>query len=109
TYFYHPQSANHVYAAGFPTYASYISAYPAHEVGTVNADPQYANAAQGDFTPTNPALFFTGTNLQTEVPYDYYGNPRPANPTPGAIERGPDAAITQLISPTGTFCSSNKS
>jgi hypothetical protein len=122
TYFYQAPSGNQYYAVSnspstsfmydnnpYTTYAQYVNNYPTHEVGTVNVDPQYANTAQGDYTPTNPALFFTGSNVQAEVPYDFYGNPRPTNPTPGAVERGADAAITQLISPTGTFCSSNKS
>lgn len=66
---------------------------------SVNADPVYSNLAGGVLIPTSGAVNNIGVSLP-EVTEDILGNPRPANPDPGAYEFSPaavDVGITQFI------------
>ena len=92
----------------YGTLASYQTAYPALETGSLTVNPQYTSELTGDLTPLNTALFGNGVNLQSFVPKDINGKLRSTAPVPGAFEIGADAGVTALLSPTGTFCSSVK-
>jgi len=93
---------------GYPTLASFQAIYPAQELGTITADPQYTSETTGDLSPINTLLFGNGVNLQADVPTDILGRPRSTAPTVGAFEVGVDAGVSALAGPLGTFCSSVK-
>jgi hypothetical protein len=59
-------------------------AYPTHEIGSINTDPEYVDYANGNFVPTHAAVFNNGLNLLADVPIDINGKVRPIAPTPGA-------------------------
>ncbi len=96
------------YTAAYTTQAAFQGAYPALEVGSLTANPQFSNAATGNLLPLNAALNGNGVTLSTTVPFDINGALRAVFPTPGAYEipavQGPDAGIVGLISPAGPFC-----
>ncbi|RQO31550.1 hypothetical protein DBR32_06220 [Taibaiella sp. KBW10] len=60
--------------------------FPGLETGSTDLDPQFNNANNNDFRPTNPLLANTGENLSSAVATDMNGNPRTATPTLGALE-----------------------
>jgi hypothetical protein len=75
----------------------------AYDQASVSADPQYANVATGDLTPTNPAINNMGQG-GTGVTTDINGLPRNATaPDPGAYEflnNPTDVGVTAITSPT---------
>jgi hypothetical protein len=73
---------NYLNAAAFQAFM------PGQEMGTISADPQYIAAAAGDLTPSDLLLFGNGVNVQSLVPIDILGRPRPGSPTLGAFEVG---------------------
>ncbi|MDV7389796.1 hypothetical protein RZS08_00525, partial [Arthrospira platensis SPKY1] len=61
-----------------------------------------------DFEPTSPVVNSIGANLQSVVPFDIFGAPRPTSPDPGAIEfdppPGPNPGISAFVQPSGATC-----
>lgn len=112
TYFMPPQASTqfhtHYFGTNYSTLAAFQAAYPQFAAGALSVDPQYLSVSTGDLTPMNVQLFNNGVNLQSDVPLDILGRPRSATPTPGAFEKGTDAGVVSLLSPVGTYCSSNK-
>ncbi|OJU76510.1 MAG: hypothetical protein BGO09_16450 [Bacteroidetes bacterium 47-18] len=96
------------YTTAYPTRAAFIAAYPALEVNSPAAAPQYMNPALEDFSPLSSALIGAGMNLIASVPRDIRGNFRTAAPTIGAFERDlniPDnLALIRLTDPNGIYC-----
>lgn len=72
------------------------------DVSSKDFDPLFLSAATGDFHPTEMQINDMGRNLQTFVPQDFDGIPRPVTPDPGIYEFGttlPDTITTSAISP----------
>lgn len=96
----------------FATLANYQNTHPTSEVGSENQDPLFANAAAGDFMPTNQLLASNGLDLTADVPEDINGIPRSAAPTPGAFEiaavQGVDGAVVSVLSPSSLFCADDQ-
>ena len=78
---------------GFSTLSSWQS-NSNQDANSMSVDPQFANPAAGDFTPTNQALNGSGTPIP-QVTEDLYGNPRVGNPDIGAIEVGNPVGIME--------------
>src|SRR5690606_21169806 len=83
--------------------------YPAMEVGSLELNPLYVNAAIGNLKPTIGAfnLYANGLNLAGAVPNDIVGTIRPALPTPGAFQMDEpmnnNAATLSITDPNG-YC-----
>jgi hypothetical protein len=96
------------YTTAYASQATFQTAYPTLEVNAPAVDPQFVNAAAGNFMPANPLLAASGENLLAIVPNDILGNNRGALSTPGAYEmpsaNGPNAGLINLINPDGIFC-----
>ncbi|TVR77714.1 MAG: hypothetical protein EA412_10170, partial [Chitinophagaceae bacterium] len=75
---------------------------------SVEEDPSFANAANGIFIPTNPAIDGIGDPAVTSiVPLDIDGETRDANPDPGAYEFTPpdnDIALETILAPLPDQC-----
>ncbi|KAA9331133.1 beta strand repeat-containing protein [Adhaeribacter soli] len=75
----------------------------AYDQNSVAADPQFANPATGDFTPTNVAVNNIGTAVVPAITTDFNGLIRNPNaPDPGAYEfmnNTTDVGITAITSP----------
>ncbi len=100
-------------ATTYATLGDFQTAFPTLELGSLSVNPQFTNAAIGNFLPTNSALQGNGQNLGTLVPLDIEGSLRSSLPTPGAWEipsnPGPDAGVLALIAPVESFCSNQQS
>ncbi len=96
------------YTTAYATQAAFQTAYPALEIGSPTANPQFTAPATGNFLPGNITLLNAGSNLVSLVPSDINNQPRSATPTIGAFESLPtginDAATVALISPLGNIC-----
>lgn len=92
----------------YPNLASFQTAYPAQEVGSVSVNPQFAAPLTGNLAPTNTAMFAKGVNLQTIVPTDIVGQARLAAPAAGAFEfqanGSNNAGMVALTEPLGRYC-----
>lgn len=97
---------------GFSSQSAFRSAYPLMEIASPAVDPQFVNAATGNFNVNSAALFAVGENLNLLVPRDISGNTRLAVPTIGAFEQVPvgadNAGAVSFINPSGTFCAGAK-
>ncbi len=78
----------------------------AFDQNAVHADPFFVNLATDSLRPQNPVLKFIGSNVQSFVPQDFDGVPRPASPDPGAYQfeppQGADMTILGFTSPLGS-------
>jgi hypothetical protein len=96
------------YTAAYTDQATFQTAYPTLEQGSLTVNPQFVNAANGNFLPGNALLSANGVNLFSDVAVDINGALRSVLPTPGAYEippvQGPDAGLLSLISPAALFC-----
>src|SRR5690606_27799798 len=98
---------NYIYYSG-ATYSN-LAQWQASNSGmfdqnSVDLDPIFLDALNGDFTPTNNLTLGIGANLLSTVPFDIFGNPRKGNPDPGAIQVIPlsnrDIQVNTILSPT---------
>jgi hypothetical protein len=77
----------------------------AYDQGSLSADPMYANAATGDFTPTNATINGAGQPIPASVTLvitDILGTPRNIPPDPGAYEfmnNAIDFAVNAITAP----------
>lgn len=96
------------YTTAYATQAAFQTAYPALETGSPTADPQFASAITGDFSPLGSGVINAGINVLSEVPNDILGLPRTTTPTIGAYEFVPsgnnDAMASSFLSPSGSYC-----
>ncbi|MCH8554159.1 MAG: PKD domain-containing protein [Schleiferiaceae bacterium] len=75
------------------------------DVSSVETDPFFVSLNTGDLTPTSAVMAAIGQNLLSIVPTDFFGNPRLALPSPGAIEFAPPPCPppgVNLVSATDT-------
>src|SRR5690606_11648613 len=86
---------------------------PLLEIASPTANPLFVNPLTGNFNVQSPALIGAGVNVQSMVPADINGNPRPITPTIGAFEQPPtgsnNAGTIAFITPTGIYCSGAQS
>lgn len=79
-----------------------------YEANGTSEDPQFTNAAIGNFLPTNNNLRSSGTS-GTGITTDILGNPRKQFPTPGAYEIplivGNNLNLKEIVTPVGNYCS----
>ena len=106
---YHATSAVQYYNGS--TTASSAAAYVASgaETGSIAANPNFVNAANGNYTPTNPAISNMGvTGMATTFPpvaLDYTKANRTAcGPDPGAFEFSVDHSVSSLSTLPTTEC-----
>lgn len=95
----------------YSTMTAFQAANPTLEVGSINVNPQFVNAATANFMPQNTALISNGLNLSTVVSDDITGTLRNSLPTPGAYEiisSGINAGIANLVSPSAPFCANQQ-
>lgn len=100
------------YGSAYANLAAFQAAFPTLETQAMEADPQYLNAANGDYIPMNPLVMMKGENLLSIVPEDIVGSNRPVPPTPGAWDLAPkdydNTGVDSLITPGATFCAGVK-
>ncbi|MCH8546780.1 MAG: T9SS type A sorting domain-containing protein [Cryomorphaceae bacterium] len=74
-----------------------------YDQNSVFADPDFIDVANDSFIPQNPLLKNIGLDLQTIVPVDIEGLPRPVTPDPGAYQfeaiSGPNMAVSAFLEP----------
>ena len=100
-------------SSNYNTQAAFQTANPLYEIGSPATNPLFVNPLVGDFNVQSPLLIGSGENLQSYVPLDINGNPRPVTPTIGAYERPPignnNAGSIAFITPSGTYCAGSQS
>lgn len=97
------------YGTGYANLAAFQAAFPTLEVDGMEADPQYLNPANDDYTPMSIDVMMQGENLNGMVAEDIRGSNRPSPPTPGAWDLSPEdydnTGVDSLINPGVNFCS----
>ncbi len=96
------------YTANQTTFADWQAAGSAvFDQNGISANPFFANAAMGDYTPGSAVMNNTGLNLLTEVSTDILGVARTATPDAGAYEftppPGPNMTVLSM-SQNGAVC-----
>lgn len=82
------------------TYNDWLLTSGGRDAASIDANPLYTNANNGDLTPSSAAVNNIGLDLTSLVAEDILGTPRSSTPDPGAFEFTPqadDAGLTQVV------------
>lgn len=107
---YYATGTNIGYWSGNRTTFAAFQAASSGDANSINLDPMFTDATNGDLHVGNSSLESTGVDIPAIVD-DYDGNGRPDPPTIGAHELGTgaanDAGATSVDQPTVPFCNGN--